>query len=124
MFLIDHFSLVDGTHPELDEISLLTAITVFILSTSPEVTTIPCLQKRCIEKFKATLEIKDPVVSVFGREMFVIGICLGFCKTFLCDFIGSNKKYQTKFFMFRFGAISILRVTKPNNNGLILWSQG
>uniref|UniRef100_A0A452QYC9 HEAT repeat containing 5A n=1 Tax=Ursus americanus TaxID=9643 RepID=A0A452QYC9_URSAM len=53
----------DGTHPELDEISLLTAITVFILSTSPEVTTIPCLQKRCIEKFKATLEIKDPVVS-------------------------------------------------------------
>uniref|UniRef100_A0A452QZ09 HEAT repeat containing 5A n=1 Tax=Ursus americanus TaxID=9643 RepID=A0A452QZ09_URSAM len=114
----------DGTHPELDEISLLTAITVFILSTSPEVTTIPCLQKRCIEKFKATLEIKDPVVSVFSREMFVIGICLGFCKTFLCDFIGSNKKYQTKFFIFRFGAISILRVTKPNNNDLILWSKG
>uniref|UniRef100_A0A452TZ44 HEAT repeat-containing protein 5A n=1 Tax=Ursus maritimus TaxID=29073 RepID=A0A452TZ44_URSMA len=55
----------DGTHPELDEISLLTAITVFILSTSPEVTTIPCLQKRCIEKFKATLEIKDPVVSTY-----------------------------------------------------------
>uniref|UniRef100_A0A452QYQ6 HEAT repeat containing 5A n=1 Tax=Ursus americanus TaxID=9643 RepID=A0A452QYQ6_URSAM len=118
--ILDYWDPVDGTHPELDEISLLTAITVFILSTSPEVTTIPCLQKRCIEKFKATLEIKDPVVSVFSREMFVIGICLGFCKTFLCDFIGSNKKYQTKFFIFRFGAISILRVTKPNNNDLIL----
>ncbi|XP_045425121.1 HEAT repeat-containing protein 5A isoform X6 [Lemur catta] len=60
----DHFSLVDGTHQELDEVSLLTAITVFILSTSPEVTTIPCLQKRCIEKFKATLEIKDPMVQI------------------------------------------------------------
>lgn len=77
------FSLVDGTHQELDEVSLLTAITVFILSTSPEVTIIPCLQKRCIEKFKVTLEIKDAMVSVFSREMFVIGICLGFCKTFL-----------------------------------------
>lgn len=77
------FSLVDGTHQELDEVSLLTAITVFILSTSPEVTIIPCLQKRCIEKFKVTLEIKDAMVSVFNREMFVIGIYLGFCKTFL-----------------------------------------
>nr|XP_055217302.1 HEAT repeat-containing protein 5A isoform X4 [Gorilla gorilla gorilla] len=60
----EHFSLVDETHQELDEVSLLTAITVFILSTSPEVTTIPCLQKRCIDKFKATLEIKDPVVQI------------------------------------------------------------
>ncbi|XP_023370165.1 HEAT repeat-containing protein 5A [Otolemur garnettii] len=64
MFLIDHFSLVDGTQQELDEISLLTAITVFILSASPEVTIIPCLQKRCIEKFKATLQIKDPMVQI------------------------------------------------------------
>eukprot|EP00076_Gallus_gallus_P041186 XP_025006724.1 HEAT repeat-containing protein 5A isoform X4 [Gallus gallus] len=48
---------------ELDEVSLLTAITVFIMSTSPEVTTIECLQKRCIEKFKVTLESKDPVVQ-------------------------------------------------------------
>ncbi|XP_077796992.1 HEAT repeat-containing protein 5A isoform X13 [Macaca mulatta] len=60
----EHFSLVDETHEELDEVSLLTAITVFILSTSPEVTTIPCLQKRCIDKFKATLEIKDPMVQI------------------------------------------------------------
>ncbi|XP_070956464.1 HEAT repeat-containing protein 5A isoform X2 [Macaca nemestrina] len=60
----EHFSLVDETHQELDEVSLLTAITVFILSTSPEVTTIPCLQKRCIDKFKATLEIKDPMVQI------------------------------------------------------------
>ncbi|XP_044087072.1 HEAT repeat-containing protein 5A isoform X5 [Neovison vison] len=67
----DHFSLVDGTHQELDEISLLTAITVFILSTSPEVTTIPCLQKRCIEKFKATLQIKDPVVQIKTYQLLL-----------------------------------------------------
>lgn len=58
------FSAVDGAQ-EPDEVSLLTAVTVFILSTSPEVTTVPCLQNRCIEKFKAALESKDSVVSVF-----------------------------------------------------------
>jgi hypothetical protein len=62
--ILDCWDPVDGTHQELDEVSLLTAITVFILSTSPEVTTIPCLQKRCIEKFKTTLEIKDPLVQI------------------------------------------------------------
>ncbi|XP_038612606.1 HEAT repeat-containing protein 5A isoform X2 [Tachyglossus aculeatus] len=54
----------DGMQQELDEISLLTAVTVFIVSTSPEVTTIQCLQERCIEKFKTTLELKDPVVQI------------------------------------------------------------
>ncbi|XP_064514629.1 HEAT repeat-containing protein 5A isoform X5 [Pseudopipra pipra] len=48
---------------ELDEVSLLTAITVFVMSTSPEVTTVECLQKRCIEKFKITLDSKDPLVQ-------------------------------------------------------------
>ncbi|XP_054545683.1 HEAT repeat-containing protein 5A isoform X3 [Talpa occidentalis] len=61
----------DETHQELDEVSLLTAITVFILSASPEVTTIPCLQKRCIEKFKATLEIKDPMVQIKTYQLLL-----------------------------------------------------
>ncbi|KAJ8777084.1 hypothetical protein J1605_014864 [Eschrichtius robustus] len=67
----DYFFLVAGTHQELDEVSLLTAITVFTLSTSPEVTTIPCLQKRCIEKFKATLEIKDPMVQIKTYQLLL-----------------------------------------------------
>ncbi|XP_074091461.1 HEAT repeat-containing protein 5A isoform X2 [Macrotis lagotis] len=54
----------DGAQQELDEISLLTAITVFILSSSPEVTTLQCLQERCIEKFKVSLELKDSVVQI------------------------------------------------------------
>ncbi|XP_041340039.1 HEAT repeat-containing protein 5A isoform X2 [Pyrgilauda ruficollis] len=53
----------DGLLQELDEVSLLTAITVFVMSTSPEVTTVECLQKRCIEKFKTTLDSKDPLVQ-------------------------------------------------------------
>ncbi|XP_064280095.1 HEAT repeat-containing protein 5A isoform X5 [Passer domesticus] len=53
----------DGLLQELDEISLLTAITVFVMSTSPEVTTVECLQKRCVEKFKTTLDSKDPLVQ-------------------------------------------------------------
>ncbi|KAM7155382.1 HEAT repeat-containing protein 5A isoform 2-T3 [Molossus nigricans] len=61
----------DGTHQELDEVSLLTAITVFILSTSPEVTIIPCLQKRCIEKFKVTLGIKDPMVQIKTYQLLL-----------------------------------------------------
>ncbi|XP_031213575.1 HEAT repeat-containing protein 5A [Mastomys coucha] len=62
--VLDCWSPVDGAHQELDEVSLLTAVTVFILSTSPEVTTVPCLQNRCIEKFKAALESKDSVVQM------------------------------------------------------------
>ncbi|NXJ79299.1 HTR5A protein, partial [Trogon melanurus] len=53
----------DGLLQELDEVSLLTAITVFVMSASPEVTTLECLQKRCIEKFQVTLDSKDPLVQ-------------------------------------------------------------
>lgn len=61
--VLDCWDQVDGLLQELDEVSLLTAITVFVMSTSPEVTTVECLQKRCIEKFKTTLDSKDPLVQ-------------------------------------------------------------
>ncbi|NXO82773.1 HTR5A protein, partial [Sitta europaea] len=61
--VLDCWDQVDGLLQELDEVSLLSAITVFVLSTSPEVTTVECLQKRCIEKFKTTLDSKDPLVQ-------------------------------------------------------------
>ncbi|NXO71844.1 HTR5A protein, partial [Phainopepla nitens] len=53
----------DSLLQELDEVSLLTAITVFVMSASPEVATVECLQKRCIEKFETTLDSKDPLVQ-------------------------------------------------------------
>ncbi|NWS80892.1 HTR5A protein, partial [Toxostoma redivivum] len=61
--VLDCWDQVDGLLRELDEVSLLTAITVFVVSTSQEVTTVECLQKRCIEKFKTTLDSKDPLVQ-------------------------------------------------------------
>ncbi|NXQ24333.1 HTR5A protein, partial [Alaudala cheleensis] len=61
--VLDCWDQVDGLLQELDEVSLLTAITVFVMSTSPEVTSLECLQKRCIEKFKTTLDSKDPLVQ-------------------------------------------------------------
>uniref|UniRef100_A0A8C8K367 HEAT repeat-containing protein 5A n=1 Tax=Oncorhynchus tshawytscha TaxID=74940 RepID=A0A8C8K367_ONCTS len=53
----------DKPNPVVDEVSLLTALTIFLLTASPEVTTAQPLQTRCIDKFKASLESKDPVVS-------------------------------------------------------------
>uniref|UniRef100_A0A674A4K2 HEAT repeat-containing protein 5A n=1 Tax=Salmo trutta TaxID=8032 RepID=A0A674A4K2_SALTR len=53
----------DKPNPAVDEVSLLTALTIFLLTASPEVTTAQPLQTRCIDKFKASLESKDPVVS-------------------------------------------------------------
>uniref|UniRef100_A0A8D2L7S9 HEAT repeat-containing protein 5A n=1 Tax=Varanus komodoensis TaxID=61221 RepID=A0A8D2L7S9_VARKO len=50
--------------PEFDEGSLLTATAIFILSTSPEVTTMECLQKCCIEKFKSAMESKDSIIQL------------------------------------------------------------
>uniref|UniRef100_A0A8C7TDA7 HEAT repeat-containing protein 5A n=1 Tax=Oncorhynchus mykiss TaxID=8022 RepID=A0A8C7TDA7_ONCMY len=55
--------LTDKPNPVVDEVSLLTALTIFLLTASPEVTTAQPLQTRCIDKFKASLESKDPVVS-------------------------------------------------------------
>ncbi|XP_036893352.1 HEAT repeat-containing protein 5A-like [Sturnira hondurensis] len=69
--VLDSWDPVDGTHQELDEVSLLTAITVFTLSASPEVTVIPCLQKRCMEKFKVTLEMKNPMVHIKTYQLLL-----------------------------------------------------
>lgn len=59
--LLDFWN-TDEMHPELDDISLLTAITIFIVSASPDVTAVQCLQSRCIDKFKRSLDSKDPLI--------------------------------------------------------------
>uniref|UniRef100_A0A6Q2Y0Y9 HEAT repeat-containing protein 5A n=1 Tax=Esox lucius TaxID=8010 RepID=A0A6Q2Y0Y9_ESOLU len=63
--------LTDKASPVVDEVSLLTALTVFLLSASPEVTTFQPLQARCIDKFKASLETKDPVVLSKSYQLLV-----------------------------------------------------
>nr|XP_033808052.1 HEAT repeat-containing protein 5A isoform X2 [Geotrypetes seraphini] len=62
--LLDTWNSGDKEEQDLDNISLLTAITLFILSASPEVTTVQCLQQQCIEKFQIALLSKNPVVQL------------------------------------------------------------
>ncbi|NXA51387.1 HTR5A protein, partial [Nothocercus julius] len=59
--LLDCWDQTDGLLQ--DETSLLAAVTVFVVSTSPEVTAGGCLQRRCLEKFKLMLLSKDPFVQ-------------------------------------------------------------
>lgn len=49
--------------PGVDEVTMLTSLTIFQLYASAEVTTAEPLQTRCIKIFRASLESKDPVVS-------------------------------------------------------------
>ncbi|XP_066550138.1 HEAT repeat-containing protein 5A isoform X2 [Amia ocellicauda] len=57
-----HFWDTDECPPEVDEVSLLTALSVFLLSAGPEVAAVPCLQTGCIRKFRAGLRSQDAVV--------------------------------------------------------------
>ncbi|XP_038637209.1 HEAT repeat-containing protein 5A isoform X2 [Scyliorhinus canicula] len=50
------------TQSELDEVSMLTAISIFLVSANPEVTCVQCLEKKCINRFKIILGSKNPVV--------------------------------------------------------------
>ncbi|XP_067895448.1 HEAT repeat-containing protein 5A isoform X2 [Heterodontus francisci] len=50
------------TESELDEVSMLTAISIFLMSANPEVTCVQCLEKKCINRFKIILSSKNPVV--------------------------------------------------------------
>ncbi|XP_043929761.1 HEAT repeat-containing protein 5A isoform X2 [Protopterus annectens] len=52
----------DTDEPECDEISLLTAVTVFIVTAGQEVTAVECLQKQSIEAFKKALASKETFV--------------------------------------------------------------
>ncbi|XP_039598006.1 HEAT repeat-containing protein 5A isoform X3 [Polypterus senegalus] len=59
----------DSFQSEVDEVGLLTAITIFVLSASPEVVSVDCIQNPCVEMFKKSLESKDPVVLVRCYQM-------------------------------------------------------
>ncbi|XP_062863467.1 HEAT repeat-containing protein 5A [Trichomycterus rosablanca] len=52
----------DKTEPGVDEITLLTALTIFLHCASLEVTTIEPISTHCISKFQLCLDSKDPMV--------------------------------------------------------------
>uniref|UniRef100_A0A8B9L1K5 HEAT repeat-containing protein 5B n=1 Tax=Astyanax mexicanus TaxID=7994 RepID=A0A8B9L1K5_ASTMX len=49
--------------PNMDEVSLLTAITLFLVSTSSELVGVTTLQKGCMERFRNALNSSDPWVQ-------------------------------------------------------------
>ncbi len=53
--------------PGVDEVTMLTSLSIFLLYSSAEAIIVEPLQTRCIQAFRASLESKDPVVSKESR---------------------------------------------------------
>lgn len=47
----------------VDQISLLTALTIFLRSAGPDVCTAEPLHALCLQRFAAAMDAKDPLVS-------------------------------------------------------------
>lgn len=53
----------DESRPDMDEVSMLTAITLFLLSANNELVGVTVLQKGCLDRFRKALNSSDPWVS-------------------------------------------------------------
>uniref|UniRef100_A0A671VJK2 HEAT repeat-containing protein 5B n=1 Tax=Sparus aurata TaxID=8175 RepID=A0A671VJK2_SPAAU len=60
--VLEH-SQPDESRPDMDEVSMLTAITLFLLSASNELVGVTVLQKGCMDRFRNALNSSDPWVS-------------------------------------------------------------
>ncbi|KAF6725662.1 HEAT repeat-containing protein 5B [Oryzias melastigma] len=57
------YSQPDESRPDMDEVSMLTAIPLFLLSASNELVGVVVLQKGCIDRFRNALNSSDPWVQ-------------------------------------------------------------
>ncbi|KAG7462844.1 hypothetical protein MATL_G00189080 [Megalops atlanticus] len=57
------YSQPDESRPNMDEVSMLTAITLFLLSAGAEVVGVTSLQKGCMDRFRNALNSSDPWVQ-------------------------------------------------------------
>ncbi|KAM6916379.1 LOW QUALITY PROTEIN: HEAT repeat-containing protein 5B-like [Xenentodon cancila] len=57
------YSQPDESRPDLDEVSMLTAITLFLLSASSELVGVVVLQNGCMDRFRNALNSSDPSVQ-------------------------------------------------------------
>uniref|UniRef100_A0AAQ5X3I3 HEAT repeat-containing protein 5B n=1 Tax=Amphiprion ocellaris TaxID=80972 RepID=A0AAQ5X3I3_AMPOC len=57
------YSQPDESRPDMDEVSMLTAITLFLLSASNELVGVTVLQKGCMDRFRNALNSSDPWVQ-------------------------------------------------------------
>uniref|UniRef100_A0A669CSW4 HEAT repeat-containing protein 5B n=1 Tax=Oreochromis niloticus TaxID=8128 RepID=A0A669CSW4_ORENI len=56
-------SVLEYSQPDMDEVSMLTAITLFLLSASSELVGVTVLQKGCMDRFRNALNSSDPWVQ-------------------------------------------------------------
>ncbi|XP_072565589.1 HEAT repeat-containing protein 5B isoform X3 [Paramormyrops kingsleyae] len=57
------YSQPDESRPNMDEVSMLTAVTLFLLSAGTEVVGVTSLQKGCMDRFRNALNSSDPWVQ-------------------------------------------------------------
>ncbi|XP_047459328.1 HEAT repeat-containing protein 5B isoform X2 [Mugil cephalus] len=57
------YSQPDESRPDMDEVSMLTAITLFLLSASNELVGVTVLQNGCMDRFRNALNSSDPWVQ-------------------------------------------------------------
>ncbi|KAM9804332.1 HEAT repeat-containing protein 5B [Neosynchiropus ocellatus] len=57
------YSQPDESRPDMDDVSMLTAITLFLLSASNELLGVTVLQNGCMERFRHALNSSDPSVQ-------------------------------------------------------------
>uniref|UniRef100_A0A7N6A0Z2 HEAT repeat-containing protein 5B n=1 Tax=Anabas testudineus TaxID=64144 RepID=A0A7N6A0Z2_ANATE len=57
------YSQPDDSRPDMDQVSMLTAITLFLLSASNELVGVTVLQKGCMDRFRNALNSSDPWVQ-------------------------------------------------------------
>ena len=60
---------VEESRPDMDEVSMLTAITLFLLSASNELVGVIVLQKGCMDRFRNALNSSDPWVSTIQTQL-------------------------------------------------------
>lgn len=63
---------VDDSRPDMDEVSMLTAVTLFLLSASNELVGVTVLQKGCMDRFRNALNSNDPWVSTGVHKLLQI----------------------------------------------------
>ncbi|KAM3606449.1 uncharacterized protein V6R79_016443 [Siganus canaliculatus] len=68
--VLEH-SQPDESRPDMDEVSMLTAITLFLLSASSELVGVTVLQTGCMDRFRNALNSSDPWVQARSYQLLL-----------------------------------------------------
>ncbi|KAM9450231.1 HEAT repeat-containing protein 5B [Clarias gariepinus] len=65
------YSQPDESRPSVDEVSMLTAVTLFLVSAGSELLGVTSLQNGCMERFRNALNSSDPLVQARGYQLLL-----------------------------------------------------